>query len=358
MTWHRIDVAYHDPACDHVILDAVWPLFSRISDVARRRYLVRHWLRGPHLELHIDCPDTAIEPVWDEANDVIGEYLRRHPSRHAVDPDRLLALHEHLAAAERVDEPLTPLYPDNTLHRVRPRSRVHVLGSRRAEELLSDFHASATGPAFDALEEVRRGESRLAVGLDLVLAATHAFADGTIADGFVSLRSHAEAFLANLTDPDRTRASWNRQYARLADMLRARVRAVTGAVDGDHTLAPAAAGWVGLLREYEHAGKELIDGGLLTFGDEQAAGEPDTSFHRALRENDRWDEVERSTPFRTFRLLLNFTYLQLSRLGVTGIERSLLCHLAADAVEDEFGVSALDIVARRQAHPPVGAGGR
>jgi hypothetical protein len=40
--------------------------------------------------------------------------------------------------------------------------------------------------------------------------------------------------------------------------------------------------------------------------------------------------------------MLNLTYLMLTRLGISPAERFLLCHLAANAVEDQYGVSAID----------------
>jgi len=50
--------------------------------------------------------------------------------------------------------------------------------------------------------------------------------------------------------------------------------------------------------------------------------------------------------FKRYRLLLNYTYLHLARLGVTGYERFRLCHLAANAVEEALGVDAMEAVAR------------
>ena len=42
-------------------------------------------------------------------------------------------------------------------------------------------------------------------------------------------------------------------------------------------------------------------------------------------------------------LALNCTYLHLTRLGVQPVERLMLCHLAANAVEDAYGTGALSI---------------
>jgi hypothetical protein len=60
----------------------------------------------------------------------------------------------------------------------------------------------------------------------------------------------------------------------------------------------------------------------------------------------------RDPRFLRYRLMLNYTYLHLTRLGVPGLHRYLLCHLAANAVEEVYGVSALDLVLQTAAANP------
>ncbi|MCX2951556.1 thiopeptide maturation pyridine synthase [Lentzea sp. NEAU-D7] len=319
MTWRRIDVAYHDPAPDHLVL-ATRPLFER-----GRGWFQRHWTRGPHLELWF----ATAAPSFDEVAALVVPYLREHPSRTTIDPDRLRPQHEHLAVAEQIDEPLYPFYENNTVHEAVPRSRVHVLGSAAAEELLHDFHVGASAAAFGQLEAA----DRLSLAFELMVATAHTFAEGGITGGFVSFRSHAEAFLAGAGPGVRER--WDAQLA-------ARARAVRGQVAA---VSARGRAWTELLEPFGRRGDELIASGELTF-DEGAVAVPDSEFHRVLSGNAGWHEnVLRSAGFRRYRLLLNLTYLQLSRLGVTAVQRSLLCHFAASAVEQEYGVSAIEVAA-------------
>jgi hypothetical protein len=50
--------------------------------------------------------------------------------------------------------------------------------------------------------------------------------------------------------------------------------------------------------------------------------------------------------FLRYRVLLNHTYLHVTRLGLTPVERFRVCHLAARAVEETYGVSAVDLMRR------------
>jgi len=68
-------------------------------------------------------------------------------------------------------------------------------------------------------------------------------------------------------------------------------------------------------------------------------------FHRRLDAGTYWREHVKFAPwFGAYRLSLNCTYLQLTRLGVTPAARFRLCYLAARAVEDCYGCSVMDVI--------------
>ena len=73
-------------------------------------------------------------------------------------------------------------------------------------------------------------------------------------------------------------------------------------------------------------------------GSEYAERMRRSPLHRA-----RKDVVVDPVWFAKFRLMLNYTYLHLTRLGLAPAERFLLCHLAANAAEDLFGRSAAEV---------------
>ncbi|MYV91153.1 hypothetical protein GT350_13055, partial [Streptomyces sp. SID1034] len=89
--------------------------------------------------------------------------------------------------------------------------------------------------------------------------------------------------------------------------------------------------------------------------EENGIGELLTSspLHRAISGSATYKEMMYRDPrFLRYRLMLNYTYLHLSRLGLPGLTRYLLCHLAADAVEEVYGVSALELVLATAANDP------
>lgn len=326
---HSVHVAYHDDNCDDLLLTAVRPVLAGVPG----SYFIRHWQRGPHLRLNFPADQDRAHLLVREH---VGAYLAAHPSTVQLDPAALLPLHRSLARMELVDGPLMPWYPNNSVQAAGYDDRADALGGGAAADLLAGFYVDTNGAVFETLEDVREGASRLGIALDLMISAAHAFAEGGITGGFVSFRSHAEAFLGD-GDRSRLRRVWDEQYRLRASTVRDRVGAVVAEVDR------GANSWTRTLRGTERTAQRLLVDGRLRMSSVRRAG--GSEFHRALAGNDRWhEEVEPSIAFRSYRLLLNYTYLHLTRLGLKPVERFMLCHFAANAVEDHYGVSAIDLV--------------
>ena len=194
--WTSIQVYYHQNQ-DGLLLDAVRPLFARLGEHGVRAYFERHWRQGPHLRLNINAaPRTVGTLVLPAVEEIVGGYLRTHPSVADLDPARMLPLHERLAELEAEPGPLLPWYPDNSIQQAAYDGSASVLGSQQAADLLADFYVDSTPLAFQMIERVReRMTSRLGGAFDLMVATAQVFSPGGITRGFMSFRSHAEAFL-------------------------------------------------------------------------------------------------------------------------------------------------------------------
>src|SRR5215470_10050465 len=353
--WASIHVYYHQDQ-DRLILDAVRPLFARIGEHGARAYFERHWRQGPHLRLNIHATSQTVSTlVLPAVEEIVGGYLRTHPSVFDLDPARMLPLHERLAELEAEPGPLLPWYPDNSIRQAAYDGSMSALGSQQAADLLADFYMGSTPLAFQMIERVReRATSRLAGAFDLMVATAQAFYPEGITRGFLSFRSHAEAFLTAWPEGQGLRPHWDSHYARHAGVLAARVRAVVAELDGQPVAGEPASvigRWVRVLAPFPGRAQELLAAGLTlglrpSAGEEQNAGDwkvlaAQSPFHRALMATPDWAAIERSDWFLCYRLVLNYLYLHFTRLGLTPTERFLLCHLAANAVEDCYGVSAM-----------------
>ncbi|MBC3841183.1 hypothetical protein GXW82_15420 [Streptacidiphilus sp. 4-A2] len=367
--WRAAHIAYFGADTDQLLLHAVRPVVERCAGHVRSVYVLRHWRRGPHLRLVVQAdPATFAELVEPAVAGIIGGYLREHPSTApAPDEAALLPMHRRLAEAEREPGPLTPFYQDNSITWTEHDRRVEVLGCPVGADELALFYAGTNALLFRHLEAVANGVPRETLALRLMLATAHMLCrhpeDASVRRGFVSFRSHAEGCLST-ADP-KLRDAFEQRYSANREVLTAQVRAVVAAFDTE-TAEPAAAElrewvatidplgerWTALYAAGEIPEADIPDdvengiGGLLTA----------SPMHRAIAGSPAYKEMMYRDPrFLRYRLMLNYTYLHLSRLGIPGLTRYLLCHLAANAVEEVYGVSALQLVLATVAADPQAA---
>ena len=349
--WRTYQVYYYDRDMSGLLLDAVRPFMDQISPHVGRAYYSRHWLRGPHVRINVEAdPEVLRDVVRPALDSTVGAYLTGKPSTAKIDPAALLEQHTHLAEREHEPSPLTPLRPDNSIHEGDYDRRLHVLGNQRAVELLADFYSATTVLAFDTLDRVRRGDQLAGIAFDIMIASAHGLSGVGLQRGFVSFRSHSEAFLSWWPEAEGLRQKWDAHYAAHAESLATRVRTVMAEVDAKVGAPTPVSRWLDELTPIQRRGSRLIATGELAMDPPWAKRYTDddpvvvelvrkSPFHSRRRPP---GEVVDRVWFDGYRLVLNYTYLQLTRLGLGASERFLLCHLAANAAEDLFGVAATD----------------
>ncbi|MEV0621981.1 thiopeptide maturation pyridine synthase [Nonomuraea sp. NPDC050404] len=363
-TWHSVHVYYHAPDKDGLLLDAVRPLLDGLRGEVEAAYVLRHWRQGPHLRINIKTAPAAWKrAVRPRVSEAIGAYLREHPSTAVLDPAASLARHRLLAMREQERGPLTPWPPDNSIGDAPYDSRRHVLGSDEEADLLSAFYTDATPLLFGMLEHVRAGrDSKIGLALGLMLTVAHT--SQRIDRSYLSFRMHAEGYLNWAADPEHARASFERDFTERRTALTARVRDVVACLDDDDNNAtppvPFVREWAALLEQYRRQVATLMDDGRLLApafepgeglrpgsGGPPAPRREPSELQRLVFDNPAYHEVIFASPaFRRYRILLNYTYLHLTRLGLTPLDRFRTCHLLADAVEDVYGLSGLDAMRR------------
>ncbi|MCL6299222.1 thiopeptide maturation pyridine synthase [Streptomyces kronopolitis] len=378
-TWHSLHVHHHDEAAEPaLILDAVRPAFAAVRPQVRGCWFGRHWLRGPHLRLNFLTDEAAwrrqVRPVVEG---VLTDYLRARPSTVTLDQAALAPVHERLAELEMEPGPLRPWVADNTVVERPYDHRLQVLGSLRAGELVADFLSDTTDLTFRMYEQLRTAPlSVLALDLMWTTAAAAAipFEPGgaPIERGVLSLRSHADAFLSRTNDPVAFRTRFDERFHRQEAALSARLREVEaalaepaggGATGSDTTGSNATNSEVAFVREWARAvrrhqrlAQPLLASGEVSMGGAALAPRMPTrqlsEFHTLLlSDHGHRDFLVDDAWFASFRLVMNYLYLHLNRLGLAPVDRGLLCHLAARTVESVHGTSAVDSFERYVAAP-------
>ncbi|MFK0264070.1 thiopeptide maturation pyridine synthase [Streptomyces angustmyceticus] len=369
VSWHSLHVHHHDEAAEpELILGAVRPAFASVRTWVRSAWFGRHWRRGPHLRLNFSTDvSTWRDHVRPMVVDTVTAYLRSRPSTVRLDEAALAPVHERLAELEMETGPLRPWVADNTVVERPYDHRLEVLGSLRAGELLTGFLADTTDLTFRMYEHLRTAPlSVLALDLMWATAAAAAipFEDGRapIERGVLSLRSHADAFLSRTNDPAACRARFDERFRRQEAALGTRLRAVEAALsvpESTDAAGPDAAfvrEWAQTVRRHQRIAQPLLASGEVSMGGAALAPRMPTrqlsEFHRLLMsDHGHLDFLTDDAWFASFRLVMNYLYLHLNRLGLAPVDRGLLCHLAARTVESVHGTSAVASFERYVAAP-------
>lgn len=359
MAWNLTSIYYFDKDKDPLILDCLLPLAARLRDAgARRIFFDRHWLGGPHLRLYAESDGDGIAPIVDA--DVIS-YLGDHPSTAELDEYETKTRHERLALLEQQERAL-PLQPNNSLRHERYTPDLQILRSEPAANLTFDVADAALPLAFDIVAASRCDRNRRhVIALRLLLAHAHHL--GGIEIGYLFCRSYFEKYLATQTsDPAAARAGFQRAYEARRETLRELVLGMkddlerTGGTGSD----PVVSGWTRLHRLLRDRAREILDAGAeLVWTPAAAARDVYDAAWTSQFFNHRTDYMERLTGNQSLRHSLNtdprymihvFAVNQLYRLlaavGITAGDKILLMALMADAVEETFGVSPLELISR------------
>jgi hypothetical protein len=173
--------------------------------------------------------------------------------------------------------------------------------------------------------------------------------------GYISFRSHAEGFIAGTGDPAAIRDCFEQHYKPREEALAERLRAVLETLDGSSEEVPFVREWVSMMRSFRDRGGPAIRDGRISLdpppsGDSGTAGAGHpwqrSEFHTLLSESGAYQLLTGDPEFLCFRLMLNYLYLHMTRIGVTPVERFMLCHFAANTVENVYGLSATDMIRR------------
>lgn len=355
--WFNLHIYYYDEQKDQLILDCVQPLFQKIKGHVERAFFVRHWTHGPHLRLRFLCTSeqfaTLVQPMVETK---VGSYLKAHPSSTILNEEQLRPLYEHLARQEQEREAVLPLFPNNSIQYLPYDRRLHVLKNLLLAELLEDFYSASNELVFEMLTFVRQGYNLLTLCLDLMHTTAYMLSSH-ITNGFLSYRSHAEGFIISCKQPQAMRALFEQKYQVQAGALTERLRRLLQSLQQQEALFPFTRPWSLLLQNFWERAETLIqtnqidampplEGDIPGFTGTAREHLSQSAFHWQLEGQPEYKKaLYEDKWFQTYRLMLNLLYLHLNRLGVRPIERFMLCHLAANSVEEVFHVKAEEIMA-------------
>lgn len=168
--------------------------------------------------------------------------------------------------------------------------------------------------------------------------------------GFLSYRSHAEAFLASSPNPQAARDMVSEKYARVATTMEGLVDAVLAQSEGrGPVVSRPARQWFEGVRPAKPTATDLFrTGSELVVRDKPAqdgTALDESSFHRIVSASGGLrDFLNRDPAFLAARLLTSLLYLGLHSAGIALAERYFLCYAVSRACEVLYETDALAVL--------------
>lgn len=324
--------------------------------------LRRGWLNGPHVELStLGAPRpgsahrrSGATPDWARVTALLDAGPADVPG--AMADDEYLDRARELGRLERVPPPYLPLHPHGHVELVR--ADLDGLGARPGgttwpEPLASvrrAVQAVLSGATLHSVESLAAHPAQDVRHVTRVLLALGDVHPAGLANGSVSFRSHAEAFLSWSAPRVDVRPVFEARRQTQLSWLRPAVEDVLSHGDA----AQACAWTVPLARAAGLLDATVITGvldlarldGLAPGHDRATMGPPGgdgrvttgpSDFHRAV--SAAGVEEQASDFFAAYRVLVNLTYEQLTLLSVSAMQRYYLCFAVAQTVDDVLGTT-------------------
>ncbi|MFI7637825.1 lantibiotic dehydratase C-terminal domain-containing protein [Nonomuraea sp. NPDC049400] len=243
-----------------------------------------------------------------------------------------------------------------------------VFGGEHLAPVTRRFLSEVSPALLDLLRASTANRSdRLAAALDLMAAHLMAVSGALRIDGippevplgFLSFRSHAEAFFATSANPGLTRVRMDERFEANRSAIQDRILAVFQQLKGEGPEVSAEAGaWYGAARDTKPVIAEHIRTGGITadtaYVDDHLRERDDfadSAFHTAAGSSTELQRFLRHDPaFLAGRLLTSMLYLSLHGMGVTLVERYFLCHAMSRACELIFEVDAMAVLGKIADH--------
>jgi hypothetical protein len=355
--WHSIHLYYYDNNKDGLLLDCIRPLFTTLQERGwlERGYFTRHWSGGSHIRLQLYADpvlfDSEIVPYVRSNVEI---YLQEHPSTVHIDAQEARKQYERRSLSSPVATAYVELRPNNSLEIATYEDLSSTVGSEGAARLLEEYYIETTELAFALLEQTRNNyTARLNVCFDqlVALVATSPFL--TLNRGYMSYRSHVEAYITCepwIEEPRLRRARLENAYAQRHDIVLKRVQRLLTSIEQTPERLPV---WLATMIEiYQRYGRrafqEASAGTLRLKTNEDFEAQKDhvrleaSAYRTAVVNNAAVLQASNTPVIIAHRIELNFLYLQLSRIGMLNEDRYILDYYIASAIEE---ILAIDPVA-------------
>lgn len=318
------------------VRDTVVPVWESARAGGRNLVALRRgWLGGPHVEI-AGVGEGATTPTWSAYAPTIDT---GPPPATPLDHAEYLDGARARGRIENIAPPYLPLREHGAVVLLQPDNQEDTNDLVRLGEVTDGVLAPAVVATLRTLADHPDRLSHTIVDILTCLAKAHTLGPGY---GTFSLRSHAEALLANWSPSGDLRAQFCQRYTDHRTQVVERVQALLEGCGGArvtdwHTGLAYVRGVIDEAVRRGELTNALVDAAATGGGRPNNNGHPDTEFHQAVYGSGVTDAA--GEWFAGYRFLVNRVYSQLPLLGVSPLARAYGCWAVSEAIDEVTGQS-------------------
>ncbi|MFJ3406199.1 hypothetical protein [Promicromonospora sp. NPDC090134] len=348
-----VRLAYFDDK-EPLVRDVVLPALEEVAALpgVDGAWARSHWLRGPHLLLHVTGP--AAPDAAAGLAERLRAHLAAHPSRARLDESGYAATSAELGRLELVAGPYLPLWPDGSVEVVDTTTGDTFVRTPAAERAKGRIMAAGTAVLRTVLTAGTTPVTRADAAFLGMAAIAVAYPRHGLVSGYQAFLSHWKECFFWYDADGRADAALTASFEAQRDLLCDRLRTIQAGGEAARQ-DPVAAAWLDWVDAALPIALERAEAGdvlpyphperaerAATFDDATAvrwSGSDErgySDYHRAFRQLD-FTALGNGSDFAAYRFLVNCFFDLLTVLGVTPMQRYSVAHLLTDAAQVVVG---------------------
>jgi hypothetical protein len=350
--WTTIRVYYHEDDKDRLISHGLWPEVEKclVENTVAAGYFSRRWKGGPHVKIALYQQTSRTSTSQQRVVTAADRFVQAHPSRAALSEAQLCLRSARLARLEADTEP-EAIRPDNHIEcRIGDDVRAAALGGDVGLDIARSFYCRSSPLAASVLSAHVVGTvSKFDIAFLMMIATVSYFGD--IRTSCMSYKSHLEGFLGEHDAGSTLRGRLEYSFQREVDRITELVAYATGnksSIEMPAFVSEVLKAWAALIKAtFPIAHQALQRGEIDLFNDaivtKQQALEQ-SEYHKLTGDNPRVKEYIRTPHFLARRFVINLQYEVLHQLGISPVQKNLLCHYVVEGICRQAGTTWREVV--------------
>ncbi|GGA66210.1 lantibiotic dehydratase C-terminal domain-containing protein [Ornithinibacillus halotolerans] len=365
--WGVLKIYYYDKNKYPLLIDGVFPIMKefKLENSINNFYFEPHWEHGPHIRLFVEVSTKRLkEDIVGLVKKKLDTYLMANPSRGNLDEELYKQIHSSLAWWELSTVEEMDLQPNNSVIVSSEQPSTMLWGGELGVKMVQKYLSKNNEFLFTCLKQIRDNEIEK-FGVVLKLMYIHAWLmDPSLKYSHLSFRSHAEAFFMSTEEPSKYRKLFQDKFLKQKNTSQVIIQTIEEEINSG--LVPDLfQKFINVYEEIYHEVLSYIKNGEISSLSNDKMNElseeirkekgldwveiaSSNEFHSTLLSNNWKNFMDNNIEFMANRFMINLLYTVFVQIGITPLERYLLCWYFSQVIEENYQIDSIALVKNLQ----------